>query len=151
MKIFINVLLLSCCLFFAIGCADSSSDDSETPSIEQLDGNDFLFVVEQEIEESITEGFTIDDSFYVEVENGREYTVSFSADHANVSINPGNLSGQLETEENKILEYSIVEEYFAGGRFIVWIEDGDFYAELTEYGSGVPIIASEKGSLTEFE
>ena len=151
MKILINALLLGCYVLFAIGCANSSSDDAESTSMEQLDGNAFLFVVEQEIEESITEGFTIDDSLYVEVENGDEYTVSFSADHATVSIDPGTLSGILETEENEILDYSIDEGYFAGGRFIVWIENGDFYAELTEYGSGVPIIASEKGCLIKIE
>lgn len=151
MKILMNAFLLSCCILFAIGCADSNSDHSESVSIEQLDGNAFLFVVEKEIEESIAEGFTIDDSLYIEVENGDKYTVSFSEDHATVLINPDNLSGLLETEENEILEYNIDEGYFSGGRFVVWIEDGSFYAELTEYGSGVPIIASEKGSLFEIE
>lgn len=36
---------------------------------------------------------------------------------------------------------------FAGGRFQVW-DDGGLQAELTLFGSGVPIASSERGSLT---
>ncbi len=134
-----------------VGCIDTSNENEGPTSVEQLDGSTFLFVVKQEIEESVMDSFTIDDSLYVVVENGDEYTVSFSDDHSNVSINPGDLLGSLESEENGILQYVIDDGFFAGGRFVIWIEDSQFHAELTVYGSGVPIIASVKGSLTEAE
>ena len=151
MKVLKNALLLSCLIFTVIGCDESCSGNEEPVSFDQLDGNAFLFVVEQKIEGSVTDGFSIDDSLYVAVENGNLYTVSFSVDHSKISINPGDLSGSLETETDEILKYVIDDGFFAGGRFVVWIENRRFHAELTEYGSGVPVVASEKGTLNASE
>lgn len=121
-----KAVLLVCLILMVVGCGDSSDENEEQASVEQLDGNTFSFVVEREIEEIVTEGFTIDDSLYVEVENGDEDTVSFSGDHENVSINSVDLSGSLEAEENGILEYNIDDGFFSGGRFVVWAEDSFF-------------------------
>ena len=143
-----SVLLVSCFCIAIVGCDKSSSTNEKTASIDRLVGNTFHYVVEREIEES-SQYSIIDDSLYVEVEKGDEYEVEFSDDHTEVSINPGELIGILQFEEDDLLEYNIDEGYFAGGRFIVWIEDEEFYAELTEYGSGMPIIASGKGRLTK--
>lgn len=140
-------VMLSCIVLALFGCNGSSVMNGEPASIEQLDGHTFLYVVEREIEGPLQD-FTIDDSLYVEVGDGDEYEVEFSEDHASVLITPGELQGSLQTEENDSLEYNISDGYFAGGRFVVWIEDEKFYAELTEFGSGIPIIASGKGSLT---
>jgi hypothetical protein len=41
----------------------------------------------------------------------------------------------------------LTKNLFAGGRFVVWSSDGGFEAEYTVYGSGVPIISSERGPL----
>ncbi len=106
---------------------------------------------QKEIEQSITDSFTVDDYLYIDVEDGDEYTISFSSDRNNILIEPNNLSGVLESYENEKLEYNINDGYFAGGRFLVWVENNIFNAELTEYGSGVPIIASGKGFLTEIK
>jgi hypothetical protein len=37
---------------------------------------------------------------------------------------------------------------FAGGRFAVWPGQTSLQAELTIYGSGVPIVSSEREALT---
>lgn len=135
-------------IFFSLivlGCGVGSSD--ENVSFKDINGNDFLFSVVEEIQESIIDGSTIDESFYFNVENGDEYTISFSEDHKHVFITPGALSGTLDFEENKTLEYNIDNGFFAGGRFVIWIENSIYNAELTEYGSGVSIIASGKGPL----
>jgi len=145
-------LLLCFTILTVIGCYDSESSNEsngEKTSFEQLNGNSYLFLVEKEIEQSITDSFIIENSLYVDVEDGDEYTISFSSDRKNISIEPRGLSGILESEENEKLEYNIEDGYFAGGRFLVWIENNIFNAELTEYGSGVPIVASGKGPLTE--
>lgn len=135
-----------------MGCNDSESSNEsngEILSFDQLNGNSFLFIIEQEIDQSITDSFSIDESLYMSVEDGDEHTISFSSDRRNISVEPNDLSGVLEYSENEKLEYNINDGYFAGGRFLVWIENNLFNAELTEYGSGVPIIASGKGFLTE--
>ena len=151
----LKMILLLCFTTLAlIGCYDSESSDEsngEETSFEQLNGNSFLFLVEKEIEQSITDSFSIDESLYMDVEDGDEYTISFSSDRRNISIEPNDLSGVLESSENEKLEYNINNGYFAGGRFLVWIENNVFNAELTEYGSGVPIIAGGKGLLTEIK
>ena len=151
MKVLKNAVLLSCFIFIVIGCDNSGSENEEPVSFDQLNGNAILFVVKQEIKHSVTNGFSIDDSLYVDVGNGDQYTASFSGDHSSVSINPGDLSGTRETETDKNLKYDINDGFFAGGRFVVWIENRQYHAELTQYGSGVPIVASVKGTLTASE
>jgi hypothetical protein len=43
--------------------------------------------------------------------------------------------------------FDLQEGTFAGGRFVVWSTKQGLQAELTIYGSGVPIISSERGAL----
>lgn len=147
-------LLVCFLILLVIGCNDSESSNEsngETLSFNQLNGNNFLFIIEKEIDQSITDSFMIDESLYMDVEDGDEYIITFSSDRRNISIEPNDLSGVLESSENEKLEYNINDGYFAGGRFLVWVENNIFNAELTEYGSGVPIIASGKGFLTEIK
>ncbi len=55
------------------------------------------------------------------------------------------LSGVLSpTADGAILTFELDEGTFAGGRFVVT----DNEASLTIYGSGLPIVSSEKGTLT---
>jgi hypothetical protein len=54
---------------------------------------------------------------------------------------------QLEQENAERLIYSLVAGVFAGGRIVVWREAGGIQAELTIYGSGVPVVRSERGSV----
>jgi len=46
---------------------------------------------------------------------------------------------------------NITKDTFAGGRFVVWAADVGLQAELTIYGSGVPIVSSERGPLVKVE
>ena len=46
------------------------------------------------------------------------------------------------------LHYDLTEGAFAGGRFEVW-DDGSLQAELTLFGSGVPIVSSQRGDVVQ--
>ena len=64
-----------------------------------------------------------------------------------VTIEPGSIRGQKTNKDDESKFYELDEGVFAGGRFVVWINNDSFEAELTIYGSGVPIIKSERGYL----
>lgn len=49
--------------------------------------------------------------------------------------------------EGLVWNYRIVEGAFAGGHFIMWPDNLEPRAELTLYGSGVPIAASYRGNI----
>jgi len=51
------------------------------------------------------------------------------------------------TSATRPIGYALNEGTFAGGRFLVWSGERTLQAELTIYGSGVPIVSSERGSL----
>jgi hypothetical protein len=55
--------------------------------------------------------------------------------------------GNLTSSATDIIHYNLDAGTFAGGRFLVWIDDDCFQAELTIYGSGVPVVSSERGRL----
>lgn len=52
--------------------------------------------------------------------------------------------GKAETTAEDPRRHEIEEGLSAGGRFIVWVADNHFEAELTVYGSGVPSVRSER-------
>ena len=88
---------------------------------------------------------TIPDSSYKQADSLKTYAVRFSSDKDSVFINNGNLIGvKSSTSANKI-QYDL--KVFAGGRFVLWYNTVPYQAELTIYGSGVPIIISERGPL----
>ena len=64
-----------------------------------------------------------------------------------ISIMHDSISGTIMESTEQYKQYDLDEGLFAGGRFNVWITDGAFEAEFTVYGSGVPIIRSERGFL----
>ena len=45
------------------------------------------------------------------------------------------------------IEYDLLEGTFAGGRFVIWEVGGSLQAELLIFGSGVPIVSGNRGSL----
>jgi hypothetical protein len=89
----------------------------------------------------------LDETDYEAVENGASYRVSFSEDMTTISIMPDSVSGILAENKEEYMAYDLNSGLFAGGRFLVWIVDGRFSGEYTIYGSGFPIISSERGSL----
>lgn len=77
------------------------------------------------------------------------YYIEFSDDGERVAIKPGIISGKRKDTDEKYLHYELDEGLFAGGRFLIWINNGNFEIEYTMYGSGVPVIKSERGILQQ--
>ncbi|MDJ0755128.1 MAG: hypothetical protein QNJ45_16520 [Ardenticatenaceae bacterium] len=157
----ITCLLFSFCLISCGGGSETNetdtidgTDDSETQSsvdFSHLNSNKFILVVDQIAESPNIDvqgpGEPVPESEYVESIAGTEYEIEFSEDRNRVVIGSEPIIGDLETEEDNLIRYQLSTGLFAGGRFLVRIENDQFEAELTEYGSGLPIVRSEKGIL----
>ena len=89
----------------------------------------------------------LQDIDYQKTTENSHYKVRFSENSETIIILPDSISGRFEKEDNEFKQYVLEKGLFAGGRFIVWIIDNKFEAEFTIYGSGVPIIQSERGYL----
>ena len=85
---------------------------------------------------------------YEPLSDGAAYRVVFSNELGSVAVGDTPLSGAQVSDADGRREYDLTTGTFAGGRFIVWNGAAGLQAELTIYGSGVPIISSERGALT---
>jgi hypothetical protein len=73
--------------------------------------------------------------------------VTVSEDVSRVSIGAEPWIGELTSDDASTLAFNLTDGTFAGGRFVVWSTAQGLQAELTLYGSGVPITQSERGTL----
>jgi hypothetical protein len=90
------------------------------------------------------------DADYQPVSNGMTYTVVVSAQATVVTINGQTVfTGARAAADAEKATYSLDQGTFAGGRFVVWMVSSGLQAELTLYGSGVPIVKSERGALVQ--
>lgn len=135
-----------CCTFSTLFGGIS---DNFASLLNPLCGNELTLVVNRISEHpDIPMPFDrLDESDYAAVENAAAYQVSFSEDMKTVSIMPDSVSGILVENTEGCLSYDLDNGLFAGGRFLLWINDDRFEGEYTIYGSGVPIISSERGTL----
>ncbi len=76
-----------------------------------------------------------------------EHSVTLSMQGKSVSIAPQPWLGQRSAANAQQLSFELGTGTFAGGRFLVWQASQGLQAELTLYGSGVPIVMSERGPL----
>lgn len=88
------------------------------------------------------------ESAYSPITNGTSYAVAVSSNWLNAKVGSTPYAGSLEASRDGKLHYSLGAGTFAGGRFVVWRGTDGLEAELTLYGSGVPIVSSERGTLT---
>lgn len=87
---------------------------------------------------------TIPDTCYKQADTIKSYKVRFSSIMDSVFINDGTYTftgARSSTSADKI-QYDLT-----AGRFVVWYTTVPSRAEFTVYGSGVPIIFSERGTL----
>jgi hypothetical protein len=144
-KLIVCLFIIS--VFFTMCKKQTNKDDAIGFSL--LDGNHFILKVDR-VSKMPNVQFprdSLQDSDYVATSEDIQYDITFSIDGQIVTIEPGSVSGERinDGEESKL--YKIVEGLFAGGRFVIWINNEDFEAEYTIYGSGIPIIRSERGNL----
>lgn len=87
------------------------------------------------------------DSAYQSVTGGAAYRVIVSDQASSVSLGPRLVRGQRAASADTCLVFDLSEGTFAGGRFVVWAGREGLQAEVTLYGSGRPIIESQRGAL----
>lgn len=87
------------------------------------------------------------ESAYQPVYPGPVYPVVFSDGCKDVSIGDTPIEGHLTTTGDERSNYDLADGTFAGGRFVVWSTSDGLRAEFTLYGSGRPIVMSERGDL----
>jgi len=140
------ILFLAACLLIT-SCADT--EDSNTKFLDSLKGSSFEFKVDKISTSPNVQspGDILTNDDYIEYSGDRRYTILFSDDGESVLIEPGTITGfKKSLVENKQM-FELVDGVFSSGRFMVWIENGIYLSELTIYGSGVPILLSERGKL----
>jgi hypothetical protein len=92
----------------------------------------------------------LNENYYTKLENVEvRYTVSISKSGEKITIEGGEktMTGVKYKTEKKMIYYQLTNGVFAGGRFIIRQQKNELNAELTIYGSGFPVIASERGVL----
>ena len=139
--------LFAVCLLFTM--CSKQDDKNEKADFSMLNEGCFILKVSristgpdvQFPHDSLTE------SDYTAISEVIQHEVTFTADGKSVSISPGPVAGFKEKDNDVCKFYEITDGLFAGGRFLIWIYNDEFEAEFTVYGSGVPIIRSERGIL----
>ncbi len=149
MKYKVGFLYIAITLPFLFSC---STDDYKAGFL-LLGGKNFILEVSRISEYPIARfpSDQLTENDYVEINHGSEYEVSFSKDMQIISIMHDSISGTLMEGTEEYKKFDLDKGLFAGGRFIVWITENQFEAEYTIYGSGVPIIRSERGYLLSFK
>jgi len=132
------------------GCDDANSNDEYADTFSLLNGNGFVLEVDRilAVPDARLPMDDLQESDYIKISEGTQYHVTFAEDGNMVTIEPGSVSGQKTNDGGESRIYELDVNVFAGGRFVVWISNDCFEAELTIYGSGVPILKSERGCLT---
>ncbi len=78
---------------------------------------------------------------------GPTYSILIGSDGQSVSIaGSPPIRGTRSEQSPERVSYALDEGLVAGGRLVVWREGTGYQAELTLYGSGVPVVKSERGT-----
>lgn len=143
LNVYLCIVLVLCTM------CKKQTDNNDNIDFSLLNGGDYILKVDR-VSKKPNVQFPRDslyESYYTVTNEDIQHEVTFTEDGRMISINPGPVSGE-KTKDGEISKYyEIVDGLFAGGRFIVWINNEKFEAEYTIYGSGVPIIKSERGKL----
>jgi hypothetical protein len=143
----LNVYL--CIVFVLCAMCKKQIDNNDTIDFSLLNGGDYILKVDR-VSNAPNVQFPRDslyESNYTVINEDIRHEVTFTEDGKMISIKPGPVMGE-KTKDGEISKYyELVDGLFAGGRFIIWINNEKFEAEYTIYGSGLPIIKSERGKL----
>ncbi len=130
-------------------CRPSNSSDSELRHA--FHDGVWLLTVDRALRPgSSTVGVPTDplsEADFAPVDGGARYRLVVSEESARIAVVESQMVAQLEQTTAERLIYGLVDGAFAGGRIMVWREPSGIQAELTIYGSGVPVVRSERGSV----
>ena len=127
---------------------------AESLGIDDWNGGSFVFVVNREWADEGPDGPAfphdeLDEEDYRPVDDGPRHAVEVSADGARVEVGENPMVGERKDAGATRIAYDLSEGLFAGGRFVVWETEEGLEAELTIYGSGRPIVQSERGRIVD--
>jgi hypothetical protein len=149
-----SAVVLSIGLASVIACAACRSSDSSDSELRHAfhDGV-WLLTVDRALRpgsSTLRVGVPTDplsEADFAPVDGGARYRLVVSEDAARIEVVESQMVAQLEQATAERLIYGLVDGAFAGGRIMVWREPSGIQAELTIYGSGVPVVRSERGSV----
>ncbi len=79
---------------------------------------------------------------------GVRYSILVTAEGRSVSITASPpINGTRTERSDDRVTYALSGGLAAGGRLVVWKEGTGYQGELTVYGSGVPVVKSERGAV----
>ena len=126
-------------------CGESAGD---------FTGGDWLWRVDREWDPSsgtpTQPGDELPDADYQSLVAVIPYDVQVSPDWLTVVVTAEDgvsFDGAVTPTTDGRLVYDLSDATFAGGRFIIWSSAAGLQAELTLFGSGVPIVESRRGGL----
>jgi len=150
------VAVITCCAFQAAG--GQGAADRIAVGLDQFADGKWVFRVDRAI---LVERLglnrhseAVDESEYRPISKGSTYPILVS-DHAKrveidgkkrTAVHPP-MKG-LRSSPMEPVVYKLDEGTFSGGRFVVWSGTNGLQGELTIYGSGVPLISSERGAIS---
>jgi hypothetical protein len=148
-KICVNLVIIA--VLFS-GC-EKQSHKTETAAFSLLSENTFILTIDRIANGPDVQfpGDSLKESDFTATDEDIHYGITFSENGRIITIEStvtDTVSGERANDGEASKRYELDEGLFAGGRFIIWISNGSFEAEYTVYGSGVPIIRSERGKLT---
>ncbi len=92
------------------------------------------------------------ESDYRYTSSGARYSIVVGAEGETVSINGAPpIKGTRSSQSGDRVTYNLTEGLFAGGRLVMWKDGSGYQGELTVYGSGVPVVRSERGKVVRAE
>jgi hypothetical protein len=149
-----SAVVLSIGLASVIACAACRSSDSSDAELRHAfhDGV-WLLTVDRALRpgsSTLRVGVPTDplsEADFAPVDGGARHRLVVSEDAARIEVVESQMVAQLEQATAERLIYGLVDGAFAGGRIMVWREPRGIQAELTIYGSGVPVVRSERGSV----
>jgi hypothetical protein len=148
-KIIVSLFIVA--VFFS-GC-EEQSHHTEPAAFSLLRENTCILTIDRVANgpEVKFPGDSLSECDFTATDEDIHYEVTFSENGRIITIETAvtdTVSGKRVNDGEAYKRYALDEGLFAGGRFIVWISNGILEAEYTVYGSGVPIIRSERGKLT---
>lgn len=149
MKTFVVIILPFSLIVFLFRCNQRTTlQEAEIQNPLQLTGS-YTFQVTRAAEHPDVQfpSDTLSEDMYELCDVERNYEILFSSDGNRISIQSDSIAGQRSNQSNQYINFDLVKGLFAGGRFLIWLNEELIEAEFTIYGSGVPIIKSERGLL----
>jgi hypothetical protein len=147
---------LACVLATGAPACSAFEDDSPLDCIDLTcleDGRPYAYRPTREATQpvpSIAPGaVALPESAYAPIDSDATHTLTFAADLERVEVESlqgtDRLTGTLLRVRASRFVYGL--DAFAGGELSVWFDAGEVEAEITLFGSGVPVASSTRGVL----